>query len=184
LVRDTIPQLWRRHYSITSVGDANNDTLQAYVARQVSHHPQADSRAALRLSQFQFHDPSVNLAAPRASSHGRFTHSLQVVLENREHLSDTRDAWLEANRAMLIAACRKKGWLLSRVGLVGNHLHVLLGCDVTDAPRDVALSLMNNLAFVHGMKPVYEHSFYVGTFGSYDHDAIRRRLMGDASPAG
>lgn len=77
---------------------------------------------------------------------------------------------------MLIAACRRKGWLLSRLALVGNHLHVLMGCDVTDAPRDAALSLMNNLAFAHGMKPVYEYSFYVGTFGAYDHHAIRHRL--------
>ncbi len=60
--------------------------------------------------------------------------------------------------------------------LVANHLHVLLGCDVADAPRDVALSLMNNLAYAHGMKRVYESSFYVGTFGPYDHGAIRPPL--------
>jgi REP element-mobilizing transposase RayT len=175
LLREAIPQFWRRHYAITSVGDAHNATLQHYVAGQVQHHPMADSRANDLLSQFQFHDPTVNLAALRSSTHGKFTHSLQIVLENKQHLSDTRETWLADSRAMLIAACRKKGWLLSRIGLVGNHLHMLLGCDVTDVPRDVALSLMNNLAFAHGMKAVYEYSFYVGAFGPYDHDAIRRR---------
>ncbi len=84
---------------------------------------------------------------------------------------------------MLIAACRKKGWLLSRLALVGNHLHLLVGCDVTDIPCDAALSLLNNLAFAHGMKPVYEHSFYIGTFGPYDQHAIRRRLTDGAPPA-
>lgn len=180
LVRDAIPQIWRRHYSITSVGDANSDVLQGYVGRQVQHHPMADPRVVDRLSQFQFHDPSVDLAALRASAHGRFTHGLHLVLENKDRLCDTREEWLAANRAMLIAACRKKGWLLARLGLVGNHLHSLVGCDVSDSPRDVALSLMNNLAFAHGMKPVVEYSFYAGTFGPYDHDAIRRRLTGDA----
>jgi hypothetical protein len=70
LVRDAIPQLWRRHYSIASVGDANNNVLQEYVGRQVQHHPMADRRAVDRLSQAQFHDPLVDLAAPRASAHG------------------------------------------------------------------------------------------------------------------
>jgi REP element-mobilizing transposase RayT len=179
-VRETIPQLWRRHYSIMSVGDANHKTLQSYIAGQVRHHPQADPRASERLLRYQFHDGAIDLDALRASTHGRFLQSLQVVFENRQHLHDTRDAWLAVSRAMLVAACRKKGWLLSRVGLAGNHLHVLVGCDVTDTPRDVALSLLNNLAFAHGMKAVYEPSFYVGTFGPYNQEAIRRGL-GDAS---
>ena len=176
LLKAAIGRLWRRHYSIASVGDANNDVLQGYVGRQEKRHPMADPRVAERLTRFQFHDQGVDLGALRASAHGRFTHSLHVVLENTNHLCDTREEWLAANRDMMIAACRKKGWLLSRLGLVGNHLHVLVGCDVSEAPGEIALSIMNNLAYAQGMKPVFEHSFYVGTFGPYDHDAIRRRL--------
>jgi hypothetical protein len=161
------------------VGDAKNDVLQGYVGRQVEHHPMADWRVVDLLSRFQFHDPDVDLAALRATAHGRFTHSLHLVFENAEHLCDTRQEWLFKSRAMLVAACRKKDWLLSRVGLVSNHLHVLLGCDVADAPREVALSLINNLAYAHDMKSVYKFSFYVGTFGPYDHGAIRRRLVED-----
>jgi REP element-mobilizing transposase RayT len=176
LLRDKIPKFWRRHYCITSVGDASNGVLQGYVGGQVEHHPMADSRTVERLREMQFHDPSFDLATERASSHGRFINSLHIVLENADHLADTRKEWLTTSRDMVVAACQKKGWLLSRLGLVANHLHVLLGCDVTDAPRDVALSLMNNLAYAHGMKRVYESSFYVGTFGPYDHGAIRARL--------
>ena len=177
LVKGASPQFWRRHYSIASVGDANNDALQAYVGRQVEHHPMADPRAAKRLTHFQFHDSRIDLAALRAGAHGRFTHSLHLVLENMDHLCDTREQWLASNRDMAIAACGRKGWLLSRLGQVGNHLHALIGCDVSEAPREIALSMMNNLAFAHGMKPVFEYSFYIGTFGPYDHDAIRRRLV-------
>jgi REP element-mobilizing transposase RayT len=176
LVRDSMPKLWRRHYSIASVGSANNEVLQRYVGGQVEHHPMADSRTADRLAKAQFHDPAIDLAALRSSSHGRFTHSLHLVLENKSRVSDTREQWLEATRTMLIGACRKKGWLLSRLGLVANHLHVLLGCDVAETPREAAISLMNNLAFAHGMRPVYDYGFYVGTFGPYDHGAIRRAL--------
>jgi Transposase IS200 like len=80
LLRGKIPQLWRRHYSITSVGSANNAALQGYVGRQVEHQLLADARATYRLSDAQFHDPEVDLATPRASAHGRFLHSLHVVL--------------------------------------------------------------------------------------------------------
>jgi REP element-mobilizing transposase RayT len=176
LVCDAIPRFWRRHYSITSVGDANNTALQGYVGRQVQRHPMADPRTVERLTQVQFHDPKIDLAALRASGHGRFINSLHLILENAEHLRDAREEWLVTSRRTLNAACRKKDWLLSRAALVGNHLHALVGCNVDDVPRDVVLSVMNNLAFAHGMKPVYEHSFYVGTFGPYDHGAIRRRL--------
>ena len=116
----------------------------------------------------------------RAGAHGKFTHSLHLVIENAEDLPDVREDWLAKTQAMVVGVCRKKEWLLSRLAIVGNHLHVLIGCGITDSPRDVALSLMNNLAFTHGMKPVYEGSFYVGTFGPYDHDAIRRKLAGAA----
>jgi hypothetical protein len=120
LVRDAMAQLWRRHYAITSVGDANHNVLQRYVGRQVQHHPMADTRVVDRLTRFQYYDESVDLALLRGSSHGKFTYGLHVVLETTEHLGDTREEWLAVSRAMLIAACRRKGWLLSRVGLVGS----------------------------------------------------------------
>ena len=47
---------------------------------------------------------------------------------------------------------------------------------MTESPASIALSLMNNVAHVQGMKPVLRHSYYVGTFGSYDRDAVRRHL--------
>ena len=43
-----------------------------------------------------------------------------------------------------------------------------LGCDITESPADVALGYLNNLAYVQGMKSVYQFGYYVGTFGEYD----------------
>ena len=59
------------------------------------------------------------------------------------------------------------------------EVHILLGCAVTESPESVALSLLNNLAFVQGMKPVYRFSYYVGTFGKYDRNSIRRRVSAE-----
>ena len=45
---------------------------------------------------------------------------------------------------------------------------------MTDFPESVALSLLNNLAYAQGMTPAFRFSDYVGTFGRYDRNAIRR----------
>ena len=57
--------------------------------------------------------------------------------------------------------------------IVADHLHLALGANPQDAVEDVCLRLMNNLAFVHDMKPVYCHSAYVATFGEYDQRALQ-----------
>ena len=37
----------------------------------------------------------------------------------------------------------------------------------------MAISLMNNIAYVYEMKPILKFSYYVGTFGGYDRGAVR-----------
>ena len=78
------------------------------------------------------------------------------------------------SNVMIIRAAAKHDWRLSRIGLLSNHIHVLLGAGVTESPADVALSLMNNVAYAQGMKPAFRFSYYVGTFGPYDRNAVRR----------
>lgn len=48
-----------------------------------------------------------------------------------------------------------------------------LGTHPDEAPRDVALSYMNNIAFAHGMNPVLMYGCYLAGFGEYDLGAIR-----------
>ena len=69
---------------------------------------------------------------------------------------------------MLLRASRAKGHFLSRAGIVPGHVHLTLGCALNESPQEVALSYMNNLAYVRGMLPVLQFSCYVGTFGEYD----------------
>jgi REP element-mobilizing transposase RayT len=176
LLRDQLPRAFRRNYRIESVGEVHNRVLQNYVAGQPQRHRMADGRVAARLEAVQFHDEQVDLSVARTSAHGQFLCNLHIVLENAEHLPDAREDTLVAVRRMLVAACLKRRWLLSRVGVASNHVHVLVGCDVGDAPRAVALSLLNNLAYAQGMVAAYEFSYYAGTFGNYDRDAIRRAV--------
>ena len=75
---------------------------------------------------------------------------------------------------MIVTAARQKGLRLSRISLFADHLHVTLGCGYEQSPEDVVSAYLNNLAYVHGMKEVYCHSYYMGTFGEYDMGAVWR----------
>jgi len=62
----------------------------------------------------------------------------------------------------------------SRIGILSNHIHILVGIGVNKSPESAALSLLNNLAFAQGGKPVFGFSYYAGTLGRCDRNAIRR----------
>ena len=91
------------------------------------------------------------------------------------HASELRTVdWL-AVREMIRNASARKQHLLSRLGIVPDHLHMTLGVHQDEAPDHVALSYMNNIAFALGMQPVLMQSCFIGGFGSYDLGAVEGR---------
>jgi REP element-mobilizing transposase RayT len=116
----------------------------------------------------------VDLSSPRAGNYGQYVHSLQIVLENSDDWHEVREKVLLGSRNMILGCAAKKGWLLSRIGILSNHIHILVGIGVNESPESAALSLLNNLAFAQGLKPVFRFSYYTGSFGKYDRNAIRR----------
>lgn len=174
LVRSTLPQAFRRNYSIHSVGSANVDAIQRYVDSQIEHHPLADPRMQEKIARFQYIDEGVDLSVVRRSSYGEFIYDLHLVLVHSERLADVREESWHLTRNTIRRIANKKGHLLSRAGLLVDHVHSAIGCDVKDSPEDIAMSYLNNLSYVHEMKALYQFGYYVGTFGPYDLDAIRR----------
>jgi REP element-mobilizing transposase RayT len=173
LIHAEQPAAFRRNYAIHSTGSANAEAIEQYIAGQIEHHPMADSRIQERLRRFQFHDESVDLSIVRNSAHGQFLHNLHVVMVYRDRGVDVREAWLSTTSDTLRQTARKKGHLLSHVSPVADHIHFAVGCDIAEAPQDVVLSYMNNLAYMQGGARVFENSYYVGTFGRYDLNATR-----------
>ncbi|HUG67361.1 MAG TPA: hypothetical protein VMM76_06400 [Pirellulaceae bacterium] len=176
ILRDQQPSAFRRNYRIDSVGSANSELLDQYISGQNEKHPMADPRLQERLCSLQFHDPAIDLSAVQTGNYGQFVHSLQIVIENTHGWHEVRQDVLAASRDMIVRAAAQKNWRLSRIGLLSNHIHILLGAGMTESPESIALSLLNNLAWVQEMRPVFRFSYYVGTFGGYDHSAIRRNL--------
>jgi REP element-mobilizing transposase RayT len=176
LIRDAVPQAFRRNYHIQSIGSAKREAIQNYVSSQTSHHIMADHRVQQRFADSQFHDPSANLSAPRRSAYGQFVYNLHLVFVHRERLNDIRPQYLEETQSMLKRASAHHKHLLSDVGILSDHVHLAIGCDIKESPLTVALSYLNNLAYAQGMKVAYQHGGYLGTFGEYDLGAIRQSL--------
>lgn len=175
-LRDIDCKLFCRKYALLSVGAANGETLQRYVASQTSRHPMADSRVQEMLESLQYHDPMINLDRLQSSNYARFVVNFHLVLETREHLPEIREDILRRTRNTIIQTADKHRHRLSQIGLVSNHLHLLLGCGLNDAPLSVAAAYLNNIAYANDRKRLLEPSFYAGTFGPYNRAAIWRNL--------
>jgi hypothetical protein len=172
-VRHECPRAFRRNYRLESVGSAQGDVIANYVARQPDRHPMADARTQRLVEQFQIRRDETDLSRMRQTAHGQFIHNLHLVLEHADGMTIVDPSFLRTTRDTVERISDKKGYLLSRGGIVANHLHLALGCPIDVAAVDVALSFLNNLTYAHGMKPIYRHSFYVGTFGNFDLGALR-----------
>ncbi len=180
LVREALPMAFRRNYGLRSVGEAGADVVDRYVRGQTAHHPMADPGVQQQFEALGI-DEGADLKMPRVGGHAQFLHNLHVVLVHRDREKELHQALLEQRRSRVLAIAAKKGHLVGRGQLLADHLHVMLGCALTESPQQVALGYMNNLSFGEGMKPLFEFSYYVGTFGEYDLDAVRRGLRQDGA---
>jgi hypothetical protein len=73
---------------------------------------------------------------------------------------------------MILRSSDAKGYRLARAGILADHAHLLLGCPLKVAPEEVALGFLNNLAYVRGMKAIYQYGGFVGTVGEYTTKAM------------
>ncbi len=174
LVRARCPSALRRNYDLHSVGSTRRDKTEQYVATQLTHHFPDDPDPRAVLFDLQIVNPELDLSQPRFTAHGRYRCNLHLVLVHDDRWRQTQSAVHEQVRAMIRRAAGSKGHLLSRLGVLPDHLHLVLGFSPDESPQEIALSYMNNIAYVYGMTPVLKPSYYVGTIGEYDLGAIRK----------
>jgi REP element-mobilizing transposase RayT len=172
LVRDEQPKPFQRNFAIRSLGSEERRLIEEYVGNQTQHHVYADSDFQCFLESLQIVDRSVDLSRMRKTSHGVYWYNLHLVLVHQERWRDANRSRLIAIREMIQRVIRCKGWLLSRAGILPDHIHLAVGCSFNDAPDEVAFGFLNNLAFVHDMMPVFQFGAYVGTFGEYDNRVV------------
>jgi REP element-mobilizing transposase RayT len=127
------------------------------------------------LTSFTVVNPQVDLSQPTESNSGRYWYNLHLVLVVRERYRIGEAATLAKIRDTAFQVCRKKGYAASTVAVLPDHLHLAIRGNVAQSPEDIALSFLNNLAYVLGQRPWWEAGYYAGTFGEYGMGAVRQK---------
>ncbi|WP_254512913.1 transposase [Anatilimnocola floriformis] len=165
------PRTFRRNYALRSVGSTKREKVEAYVASQLRHHPLADPRVAARFEKYQIHSPAIDLAAPQETAHARYWYNLHCVFVMRDRERHVQETTLSTIQTTLIKAAEKKEHRLSRAGILPDHIHLAVGCNLHESPEEIVLSYMNNLAYAT-KTALFDFGYWVGTFGEYDCGAI------------
>jgi REP element-mobilizing transposase RayT len=184
LVRQRHPKAFQRNYALRSIGTAKREDVENYVRGQTAHHPMADPRVQAIFDCYQVCNPHVDLSQPRQGAHGMYWYNLHIAFVHAERFREVREERIAATRHTVLSVAAKHGDLLSRAGIVADHVHLVLGGPPEQSPGEVALRYMNNLAYFCGMKPVFQFGFYVGTFGEYDLGVIPRLFTQSCVPPG
>lgn len=173
LVRDTRPNAFQRNYDLHGIGSTQREKVEHYVAGQLVHHAEDDVGVNdSNLADLQIINPEVDLSRFRLTSHARYRFNLHIVFRFAEAvlLHDSKSL-VDVRKAVRCTA-QKHQHLLSRVGLLQDHVHLVLGAALTSSPLDVALPYMNNIAWMFGLRPVLKFGCFIGTVGEYDRGAV------------
>jgi REP element-mobilizing transposase RayT len=167
------PTQFSRKVAVGTIGRNHRADVEAYIARQVAKEPLVDAQYKAFLEQFTVGFPDVDLSAASETNSGRYWYNLHIVLvsEGRERNHDAQ--YLSTLRDQSLRIAEKKGHRISTLSAMPDHLHLALRGNVAESPEAIALSFMNNLAYVLRQQPVWRFGYYAGTFGEYDMNAVR-----------
>jgi len=162
-----------RKVGVRTIGKNHRTEVETYIERQVQKEPLADPRFRDLLREFTVTVPGVDLTAATATNSGRYWYNLHLVLVTAARYRVGDPVLLGTIRDWCFKIADKKGYAISRVSVMPDHLHTCLRGNIAHSPEEVALAFLNNLAFALGQKPIWEPCYYVGTFGEYDMGAVR-----------
>jgi REP element-mobilizing transposase RayT len=168
------PTKFSRKVSVRSLGKNRRQDVEDYIDRQVQDASFVDPAFRQWLETLTTTNPNVDLSEPTESSHGRYWYNIHLVLvaEAKSKVVDRSAMVLVRDWCFKIAG--KKGYAISRLSPMPDHLHIALRGRPVHSPEEIALAFLNNLAFCVGQKRIWRDGFYAGTFGEYDMGAVRR----------
>lgn len=166
-----------RKVAVRSVGDTTRETVEEYIQNQVGKEHFVDPNFQAKIQEFTIVCPDVDLAEPAESARGRYWYNLHLVFVVEDRFRIYELETLATIRDMCIKIADKKSYAISRVSVMPDHLHLALRGNPKQSPNEIAYAFQNNLAYAVGRKPLWKETFYAGTIGEYDMNAVRRRVL-------
>jgi REP element-mobilizing transposase RayT len=173
-----IPLAFSRKLAVRSLWDPTRAQVEAYIRDQVLQEALADESYREQLKPCTVIQPKVDLALPTASNSGRYRYNLHLVLVTNARYRVTDVTTLARIRDATLRICAKKGYAASRLAVMPDHLHLAVRGAIAQSPEEMALSFLNNLAYILGQRPWWQPGYYAGTFGEYSMAAVRRGGLG------
>lgn len=175
-------KLWARGYFASSSGKVNLDAARKYVEAQADHHGyQGAWTSSLKFRNLDFKSPAFELEHCVC----KLTHHVVLVTKSRVSIFDETIAPRLFEYAMTVG--KKHGFAVDRVGLLPDHIHLVIEVIPNLSIHDAVLGLLNNThqwLLKHysgvlkqtGAWDVWQPSFYAGTVGEYSTAQVKRFL--------
>jgi putative transposase len=169
-------------YFARSSGKVGVETVRGYVASQVAHHGYRGKwTEALEYRNSRFRSP----AFQPAHCVTILTYHLVVATVGRASVFD--EAIAPKLFDYLNAVGDRHSFVIDRVSLMPDHIHLVLEASPTKSIQSIVLALMNNTAHWMGQHywgvlketdawGVWQPSFYAGTTGEYTTAQVKRFL--------
>jgi len=167
------PTGFRRNFGLRAIGDVRRPQLETYIEKQVHREALADPDYEASVAPYTGQNESVSLEGPAPSGSGRYWYNLHLVFVVRGRYRARTAERLRTIHEWMRKVARAKEHRLAALSVMPDHVHAAVRPGFEESPEDVALAYMNNTAYGLGQRRVWEDSYYVGTFGEYDMDAIR-----------
>ena len=173
LRKQETPVSFSRKVSLRALGHNRTGVVDRYVRDQLENVDLADPRYRATLADVAIHNPALDLAEPAEVNHGRYWYNLHVVFVVADRYRVGERAFLEKLRERVMTMAGDLGCAVKRAAIMPDHMHVALRGNPKLSPEEIALGLQNASAEAADCL-LWEHQFYVGTFGEYDKGAVNR----------
>jgi REP-associated tyrosine transposase len=182
LERLRVKSPWAEGYYARSSGKVDLGAVRGYIENQVAHHGYRGTwTGALRFKNDEFHSPAFKL------SHCLCMLDYHLVFAT-EHRAPVFDEAIAPRLFEYVTAVgRRRGFVVERVTLLPDHIHLMIEALPGVSIYDCALALVNNTALWMGKNywgvlqqtaawNVWQPSFYAGTVGAYSTAQVRKFL--------
>lgn len=170
---EKIPFKFSRKVSLRAIGNNTTLDVQDYIRQQVDSAQFCSSDFAQDLKQFTRIWQDKNLLEPIEVSSGHYWYLLHLVLVVDERYRIGNLVFLGELFEACQAIALDRGYLLGGLSVMPDHLHMCLRGAVTDSPEAIAVGFMNELCRRLRVVSLWRPSYYVGTTGAYNMNAVR-----------
>lgn len=172
LRKEGIQHEFSRKFAVRSIGENTNSDVAIYIAGQIKKEQFVDPRFAEMLSRFCLRWDDVDLSLPWEAKRSRYWYDLHLVLVTEERFRISAESIFERILERLLFVRDREGHLFKSLQLMPDHLHLLLRANVEHSPAQVSEMFQNETANAIGFR-VWKDTYYVGTTGEYNMNAIR-----------